>query len=437
MSALARYFLDQGAKVFGYDRTRSKLTDKLEEEGIPIIFDDEVNQIPVEVSGAQDNSLIVYTPAVPRELRLLRFFEDEGFEVVKRAQVLGAITKNSINISVAGTHGKTTTSCMLASIFSKSHLRFSAFLGGISTDLGSNYFSKDGDGKPISITEADEFDRSFLHLNPDFAIITSTDADHLDIYGDGEEILKSFIQFAALVKQENHLLANKEKAKIAYGIPYSIKDPTCDYYAEVIDRTPKGSLIDIHSGGITLLSGLEINIPGDHNIENALAAAMIAVKVGVGEDAIRTALSEFKGIKRRFEYVVDSEKHVYIDDYAHHPSELEAIISSVKRLYPNRKLTVVFQPHLYSRTRDFAEGFSKVLSEVDELIMLPIYPARELPIEGIDSKLILDNATNTNKTLLRKSELLDHIANKRPELLLTLGAGDIDRFPDQIKKILS
>jgi UDP-N-acetylmuramate--alanine ligase len=433
MSALARHFKEIGARIAGYDKTSTDLTQALENEGIHVSYEDEPGSIPRDILNNLDDSLVIYTPAIPPDLKIFEFFKDREIEPVKRAEVLGQLTRNSINISVAGTHGKTTTSCILASIFSCSHLNFSAFLGGISSDLGSNYYSKDGEGNHITITEADEFVRSFLHLQPDFAIITSTDADHLDIYGDAAELLKSFTAFALLVKKPEHMLRAKNKAFLDYGLTYSAQFSDADYSARILERTARGTRIDLLSGDFVLIKDLYINIPGDHNVENALAASIIAIKAGVEEGAIRKALFNFKGIKRRFELIFETKNMVCIDDYAHHPSELEAIIKASKRLYPSKKLMVVFQPHLYSRTQDFAEEFAGILSLVDSLVLLPIYPARELPISGVSSAIILEKVSIEDKRILEKYELMDFLQARKPELLLTLGAGDIDRFPAMIK----
>ncbi|MBR9861779.1 UDP-N-acetylmuramate--L-alanine ligase [bacterium] len=433
MSALARYFNSLGASVYGYDRTESSITEALQNEGISIGFIDEVEQIPQEVLASKDRVQIVYTPAIPKDHKIYNHLVDQGYRPVKRAFVLGQITENSVNISVAGTHGKTTTSCMLAAIFKASHLKFSAFLGGISADIKSNFYTQEGSGPGYSICEADEFDRSFLQLKPNYAIVTATDADHLDIYGSAEEIQRSFQSFADLVPDERNLLKSMH-TDLDKGLTYGIDDTQVRFCAEVNSRTARGTSMDIHFN-YHLLKDVFLGIPGDHNVENALAATIIALKCGVPEENIRKALENFKGIKRRFEFVFESKTQVYIDDYAHHPRELEAIISSARALYPDRTLTAVFQPHLYSRTRDFVDGFAKALSEVDELILLPIYPARELPIPSVESEMILERVSHNNKRVLQKSELMDYLKQKSPNLLLTLGAGDIDRFPAQIKRM--
>jgi UDP-N-acetylmuramate--alanine ligase len=437
MSALARYFNQLGVAVYGYDKTPSQLTKTLNFEGIPISFEDNVNQIPEDIVQCKTDSLVVYTPAIPKDNVILNFFKQNSFDLRKRAEVLGMVTSETINLSVAGTHGKTTTSCIVATILQHSKLKFSAFLGGISTNLGSNYHHQEGESEEhYSVTEADEFDRSFLRLNPDFSVITSTDADHLDIYGNAKDLQDSYIEFSKLIEAESHVFYAYNKAQGINGLSYSATSNLADYYAHITSKDGRGTQFSIQSKtGDMVMKDLYLNIPGTHNLENAIGASLMTFKAGVDVDSIRKGLKEFSGIKRRFEYVIDTDKVIYIDDYAHHPSELNAIISSVRELYPNKKITAVFQPHLYSRTRDFIEDFGNELSQVDELFILPIYPARELPIAGVTSEALLEETTLKQASCIDKNNLVDALKHKDVEILLTLGAGDIDRLVEPIKKL--
>lgn len=435
MSALARYFNNIEVSVFGYDKTPSPLTEQLAAEGIEITFEDEVNTIPKEINEDR-KSLIVYTPAIPASSKILSYFRDQNYVLKKRAEVLGIVTNQTYNLSVAGTHGKTTTSCMISSILLHSSVKFSAFLGGISANLGSNYFFQNGKGRHYSISEADEFDRSFLHLFPVYALVTSTDADHLDIYGTSEEIEKSFTLFSEKVVNRNHRFYAKGKANGIDGVSYSASDNTADYYASEIVQENRGTYFSIsNQQGDRILENLYLNIPGHHNLENAVGASVMCLKAGLESEVIAQGLKNFAGIKRRFEVIIDTQDLTYIDDYAHHPSELDAIISSVRDLYPTKKITTVFQPHLFSRTQDFLDGFAESLSKVDELIIIPIYPAREKPIEGVTSNAILEKVTLSKATVIEKEKVLDHLKECNLEVLLTLGAGDIDRLVQPIKQV--
>jgi UDP-N-acetylmuramate--alanine ligase len=433
MSALARYFNQQGVAIAGYDKTPSPLTDKLQEEGIEILFEDDENRIPSAYKN-KENTLVCITPAIPLNAKIYHFFKQQGFEIKKRAEILGIVTRSTINLSVAGTHGKTTTSCIVASILQHSSLQFSAFLGGISANLASNYYYQEAEGEHFSISEADEFDRSFLHLNPQYAVITSTDADHLDIYGKKETIEATYQQFAGLVK--SNVFYALHKCKINAGVSYSATHKDAVFTADNVVVKPQGTEFDFVHNGKTIIEKLYLNIPGVYNLENAIGASAMCLAAGVDKDAIRQGLAQFKGIKRRFEFIVRNEEAVYIDDYAHHPSELEALIESVKALYPTKKITAVFQPHLFSRTQDFLDGFADVLSQIDNPILIPIYPARELPIEGVTSEAILQKMTNDKAIHLEKEEVVDHIKSTRPEVLLTLGAGDIDRLVQPLRNAL-
>jgi len=436
MSALARYFHSQGYEVAGYDKTPSPLTDKLQEEGITVSFVDEIAAVDTKYINNKAGAMVVYTPAIPQNNVILNFFRDEKYMLAKRAEVLGIVTKQTTNLSVAGTHGKTTTSSMVATILQHSKKQFSAFLGGISTNLGSNYFYQKGKSEEhLSITEADEFDRSFLHLSPDYTVITSTDADHLDIYGKKEDLEKSYVDFSELVLESTHRFYAKEFAHNIDGISYSASGSDADYYAVVQSKSGKGTHFSIaNTVGESTIEDLYLNIPGEHNLENAIGATLMTLKAGIPLEAIRQGLANFKGIKRRFEYVLETDRITYIDDYAHHPSELRAIISSVRDLYPTKKITAVFQPHLFSRTQDFMAEFAHELSQVDELLLVPVYPARELPIDGVTSEAVLAQMTLSNAKCVAKENILTELKNKDIEVLLTLGAGDIDRLVQPIKE---
>ena len=429
MSAIARYFNTIGTEVFGYDKTKTSLTDKLTVEGISITFNDSITSIPKVICDNKHQTIVVVTPAIPTSHPQLNYFKNNKYEIVKRAKMLGDITKQSTNLSIAGTHGKTTTSCMLATILLHSNLDFSAFLGGISADLESNYYNR-GNGKNISITEADEYDRSFLNLDPDYAVITSTDADHLDIYGKENEVVASFYQFSKLVKKE--LFVSESADARIKGTTYGSSKGT-SLYAKNITLLEGKSTFDVEYNDV-IIDNVTLNISGVHNILNATAAIGMALSIGIETKIIKKALKRFKGIKRRFEYIYNKKDKVYIDDYAHHPSELTSTISTVKSIYPTKKITGVFQPHLYSRTRDFQDGFAKSLSLLDKLILLDIYPARELPIEGVTSKIIFDKVEVEHKELVKKTDFIKSFNPKDHEILLTLGAGDIDTLVPKIKK---
>jgi UDP-N-acetylmuramate--alanine ligase len=430
MSGLARYFNHMGCLVCGYDKTSTHLTDELENEGMQIVFEDKAELIPTEFHQPDNATLIIYTPAIPKDSLILNFLKDAGFDIQKRSQVLGILSKGSFCVAVAGTHGKTTTSTMVAHILKSVGKDCSAFLGGISSNYHSNVlFGKSN----IVVVEADEYDRSFLTLHPDIAVITSMDADHLDIYGDHSHLTDSFKQFASQLKEGGKLI-HKKGLPLDTGLTYSIKEDA-DVMAKNI-RIENGSFWFDFDNGFVSIKDIELGIAGTHNVENATAAIQAALYVGCEPQAVKAALVSFRGVKRRFEYIVKTPQHIYIDDYAHHPEELRACISSVKKLYPNKKLTTIFQPHLFTRTRDFADGFAEVLSMSDELLLLDIYPARELPIEGVDSAMLLDKMTLTNKRLISKSDVVATIQAEQPELLLTVGAGDIDTLVEPLKQVL-
>ena len=430
MSGLARYFNHLGCKVCGYDKTETELTSELIEEGISIVFEDNKETIPVDFRKPNEETLVIYTPAIPSGAQILNFFKDAGFELFKRSQVLGIISKGKFTVAVAGTHGKTTTSTMVAHILKYSGKDCSAFLGGISTNYQSNVLYGNNN---IVVVEADEFDRSFLTLHPDIAIITSMDADHLDIYGDHAHLTESFKLFASQIKPGG-LLIHRAGLPLATGFTYAV-DQIADAHATNIQIVDGSFYFDFKNKDVEIRN-IKLGIAGIHNIENAVAAIEVALLLGISTLAIKTALETFKGVKRRFEYIIKNTKQLFIDDYAHHPEELKACIKSVKKLYPDKKLTAIFQPHLFTRTRDFANGFAEALDLVDELLLLDIYPARELPIEGVTSTMLLKKMSLQNKRLCGKQEVIDIVKEEKPELLLTVGAGDIDKLVQPLKNAL-
>lgn len=430
MSALARYFAKRGCVVCGYDKTKTALTTKLEQEGILISFLDDIGTLPAAFSEKYADTLIVYTPAIPQDLALLSFFKSKGFALKKRSEVLGIISEGMYCVAVAGTHGKTTTSAMLAHILTDTGFGCTAFLGGILTNYDTNVlYGKNN----VMVVEADEYDRSFLTLHPDLAIITSMDADHLDIYGDERNLHESFQLFAGQLKENGRLFV--QHSLPMDGITYSATDQSAISANNI--RVEDGNFVFDFEDGYNTIKDLKLAMPGKHNVENATAAIGAALSLGIRTKLVKKAIANFKGVKRRFETVVKTESQIYIDDYAHHPSELAACFDAVRQLYPAKKLTVIFQPHLYTRTRDFADEFGKVLSTADEVILLEIYPARELPIAGIDSQFLLDKITIANKQKCAKESVLDLIKAKNPELILTVGAGDIDTLVTPIKNTLT
>ncbi len=436
MSNLARYFMSKGKRVAGYDRTETQLTRAMVMEGAEIHYTDKVDLIPAYCKD-KNTTLVVYTPAVPSENEEVRFFHENGFNIQKRAQVLGTITKTSKALCCAGTHGKTTTSSMLAHILKQSHLDTTAFLGGILKNYESNLMLSDK--SEFTVVEADEYDRSFHWLHPYMALITSVDPDHLDIYGSEEEYLKSFEHFTSLI-QAGGALVMKHNIKLSPKIGKDVRVYTYsmdkgDFHAENIKIGNGEIRFDFITPKETI-KNIQLGVPVRINIENSVGSMAIAWLNGVTAEELRHAMATFQGAKRRFDFLLKTDKLVMIDDYAHHPEELAASITSVKQLYPDRKVTGIFQPHLYTRTRDFAAEFARSLSLLDELILLDIYPAREKPIEGVTSKIIFDKVT-CPKTLCRKDELLPFLENKDDiEVLLTLGAGDIDQLLYRIKETL-
>ena len=440
MSALARYFKSAGKTVAGYDKTETPLTVALQSEGIAVSFVDQVELLPsfVTDTSLNEQTLIIYTPAIPKDHYQFNYILNSGLHIVKRSVVLGWITKDSFTIAVAGTHGKTTTAAIITHILKSAGINCTAFLGGVSTNYQSNFISGQyGDGsKPVIVVEADEFDRSFLTLHPDIAVITSMDADHLDIYGEKKELEDSYRLFAKQVKPYGILITK-------YGLPVNSTVPPVSYsiYSEADFCTTKISVLQhAYHFDISTPTGdyknWSLGMPGLHNIENAIASIAVAFHMNISPEKIQHALHTFLGVKRRFEYHLKNDKCTYIDDYAHHPEELRATISSVKELYNEQKVTGVFQPHLFSRTRDFADGFAASLSLLDAVIMLDIYPARELPIEGVNSNMILDKITISDKQLCSKEAMLSEIKGRRPEVVLTLGAGDIDQLVERVKTVL-
>ena len=432
MSAIARYYNFKGLKVSGYDKTPSELTHALEDEGIDIHYEDNISFIPADV----EKTLVVYTPAIPADMSELRHVISQGYRVIKRSRMLGEIAEGQRCLAVAGTHGKTTTSTMLAHIFEHSGEGCSAFLGGISKNYGSNLLVSRNN---VIVAEADEFDRSFLQLFPEIALITSMDADHLDIYGDSAHIHEAFKAFASQVSgrviAKHGIDINPEDTK-AEVLTYSYDDPEADFHACDIS-TDKCGYVSFSlrwPGGI--INGCRLGIPGWVNAENAVGAAAIALSYGLDPDKIKDALSTFSGVRRRFDIHLNTPECSYIDDYAHHPKELASAISSIREMFPGRRLTAVFQPHLYTRTRDFAEGFAESLSMVDKLILLDIYPAREEPIPGVSSEIIFREVKGPEKVMMAKEELLDYLKNEDVDILVTFGAGNIDRLTGPITEML-
>lgn len=440
MANLVRYYLANKLNVAGYDRTPSDLTRALSEEGAQIVYDDIADLIPTEFRNPKD-TLVVYTPAIPNDNNILGYFRANGFEIIKRAALLGKITLHSKGICIAGSHGKTTTSSMVAHLLHSSPIGCNAFLGGILRNYDSNLLLSAT--SPYSVIEADEYDRSFHHLSPHIAVVTSTDPDHLDIYGNEENYLESFAHFTSLINPGGFLLMHtgmKLIPRVNDGVEifsYSSSEKG-DYHASNI-RHENGHLFFDFVAPDTTITDIELGVPIDINIDNAVAAIAIAHRLGVDNDTIRQAMLSFLGAKRRFEIWLRQEGEngkVLIDDYAHSPNEVKASIASVKALYPNRKLSVIFQPHLYTRTRDFAPEFAEALSTADEVILCEIYPARELPIPGVTSEIILNDIKNADKTLCQRKDLLDLIKNRNFDILMTLGAADINVLLEDIKEIL-
>jgi UDP-N-acetylmuramate--alanine ligase len=432
MSALARYFKWLGAEVSGYDKTSTHLTDELKGEGMDITFEDNTDLIP------KDADLVIYTPAIPKDHQGFNYYKDNGYELHKRSEILGLISAEKFTIAVAGSHGKTTVSSLIAHILTQSGFGCSAFLGGIALNYNSNFLAGNND---VVVVEADEFDRSFHRLSPDMAVITAVDTDHLDIYGSKEAIDEAFIEFANHISDEGFLVI-KCGQSIEDSLPvldkafYSLNDSGADVYCSKYWVVDGGYLFNVSYYGQEL-KGFRLNMGGFHNVENAIAALTIAKELKITDENIKSALASFKGIRRRFEFVYQDAKRVFIDDYAHHPEEIRAFLESVKELYPGKKIIAVFQPHLFTRTRDLAAQFAQSLSIADEVILLDIYPARELPIAGVTSGLIFDKLSSKQKMLINKDELPAVIRRKKDiEVIVTIGAGDIDKYVKEIKEIL-
>ncbi len=442
MSALARWFKKKGLAVSGYDRTETLLTRELVEEGMNIHYQDDVLNIPAEVRAGKEETLVVFTPAIPKDHQEYLYLLSEGYTILKRSEVLGLLTKNYKTIAVAGTHGKTTTSSMVAHILKSAGKNMVAFLGGITTNYESNLVMHgEISADTIVVAEADEFDRSFLKLFPEIAIVTSADPDHLDIYGDHESMIVSFRDFVSQIKSGGSIIIQES---IVDKLAADNNSITKYIYSMSRGQFFAGN-IKAHSGffefdlmGFSgMVERIRLGVPGFHNVENAVAASVAAMLCGISVTQIKKALESFQGVKRRFEFVYRNDKVIFIDDYAHHPTEIDAFLKSVKSMYPRKKLTVVFQPHLFTRTRDFAEGFSKSLSLADELFLMDIYPARELPIAGVDSDMIMKAVTSPVKVRCGKNDLMAKLEQHEVEVLATVGAGDIDTFVQPIKSLLT
>ena len=426
MSALARYYHSLGHIVTGYDLTPSPLTRQLENEGMAIHYEDNPDLLPASID------FVVYTPAVPKTLKEYEALKQRNAVILKRSEALGEISETHFTIAIAGTHGKTTTSAMTAHILNACGKDTTAFIGGIANNFGSNLLLGQS-ADSLLVAEADEFDRSFLRLHPDVSVINSIDADHLDIYGDKRYLVASFNEFASLASKRlivKEGLEIEDASRLLFGF-----GECCDFRIHVRETKKNATLFSItHNGTET---AVQLPMPGVHNVLNATAAFAAAIEVGLKPDDIAAALLTFKGVKRRFDIRFSSEKHCYIDDYGHHPEEIKATLNAVREAFPNQKLTLVFQPHLYSRTRDFMGEFAKVLSLADELVLLDIYPARERPIEGVSSQVLLDKVPSANKKLCKKSQLVALIDREKPNLLVTMGAGDIDRFVEPLEKLIA
>ncbi len=436
MSNLARYFLANGKLVAGYDRTETPLTKSLEEEGALVHYEDGISNIPAEFIN-KDNTIVIYTPAIPDDHEELNWFMSQGFNMMKRSQALGEITKTSDSICVAGTHGKTTVSSIVAHLLKQSSVDCNAFLGGILKNYKTNLLLSDSSN--ITVVEADEYDRSFHWLHPWIAIITSLDADHLDIYGTPEAYTESFEKFASLIRDDGYLIMRhgiKMTTPVKEGVRvFTYSETEGDFHARNI-RIGNGEIVFDFVSEDVVIENIVLGVPIRINIENTISAIAAALLCGVTPDEIKHAVKSFEGAKRRFDFILKNDKVAFIDDYAHHPKELAASISSIRQLYPDRKVTGVFQPHLYSRTRDFSQDFAESLSLLDDVVLLDIYPAREKPIEGVTSEIIFEEVSSPNKLLIKRNELLDVLSNKDVDVLVTLGAGDIDKLLPDIKELL-
>ena len=431
MSAIARYFLAKGAIVAGYDKTPTVLTNQLEKEGIIIHYTDDIALAP------QQPDVVVYTPAIPKDHQELNHFINNGFTVMKRSDILQWITENAFNICIAGTHGKTTITSMVAHLLRHSGYGCNAFLGGISANYHTNFWSHE---RNVVVVEADEYDRSFLKLSPNIEVITSMDPDHLDIYGTAEEVENAFVQFSQKLKPGGTIVAKYGLSRAAelradHLFNYDHQNEAADIHVKSL-QVIEGSYHFTVQGPGWSIPNLVLHMGGLHNIDNMIAAITVAKQLDIDNDKIVAAVADYKGVRRRFEYALKTNEHVLIDDYAHHPDELKALLSGVRSIFPDRKLTLVFQPHLFSRTKDQAAGFSATLDLADEVILLPIYPARELPMEGVNSEMLLNNMQLNNKQVLSKTELLDWVKTNKPSLLVMAGAGDIDTLVNPAAALL-
>ncbi len=437
MSALARWFSSHGFKVAGYDKTPSALTNQLEKEGMEIHFEDNPGLIPsVVITG---KGLVIYTPAIPSDHKEFTYLKDLGHRLYKRSEVLGLITEDTFTVAVAGTHGKTTTSSIIAHILKENNYNIRSLIGGLSTNYESNFIINESDREPVFIVEADEYDRSFLTLNPNIAVLTSADADHLDIYGREDDLKQGFREFIKKINEEGKLFIHEKIDELASGAP--VKDVSTyginrgQFFASNISIEDGFFIFDLYAEKLILRS-LKLGVPGFYNVENAVAASAVALQLKVTEEGLRKALETYNGVKRRFEYILRKPGLVFVDDYAHHPEEIRSFLDSLRKMYPGKEITVIFQPHLYSRTRDFSQGFAESLSMADRVILLDIYPAREKPIEGVSSKLIFDQISHRRKILCTKDTLMDHLNAGELQVLATVGAGDIDRLVEPIKNQL-
>ncbi|NLA24610.1 MAG: UDP-N-acetylmuramate--L-alanine ligase [Bacteroidales bacterium] len=439
MSALALYFHKTGYKVAGYDKTESKITKQLDDSGINVNFNENISAIP-ELFKNSNNTIVIYTPAIPSNHEQLQYFINNKFKVFKRSEVLSEIANQMRSIAIAGTHGKTSITSLTAWLLNQNELETNAFMGGISNNFNSNLVIQPNANTVV--LEADEYDRSFLRLNPDIALISFIDADHLDIYGSAKSMQNAYSEFLAKIKP-NGIAVIKLDTASQLTIPkninlytYSRNNVSADFYADNINISKNKTHFDLVFKG-ERIENLSMSFAGNHHIENAVAASALALLAGANKNHIKQGLKDFKGVKRRFEYIVNQPDIVYIDDYAHHPNEIEASLNALRSLYPNKKITGIFQPHLYTRTRDFSNEFVQALSKFDEIILLDIYPARELPIEGVNSEMLLQKITNKNKKLCTKENLIDYIQNYvNTDVLISMGAGDIDRLVEPIKNIL-
>lgn len=439
MSAIARWFKHKGWRIAGYDRTPTPLTHELIEEGMEIHFDDKIEFIPGYIN--KERTLVVFTPAIPKIHIEYNYLKNNGFTILKRSEVLGVLTKNYRTIGVAGTHGKTTTSSLVAHILKSAHKNMVAFLGGITTNYNSNLVMHgEVNDDTLIVVEADEFDRSFLRLFPSMAVVTSADADHLDIYGDHHAMLTSFKDYIKQIHNGGNLIIHESVASLAEGVSTISKETygmnQGQFFAGNITANGGFFEFDLHGFGQPI-EKIQLGVPGFHNMENAIAATLVAKHLGIDNEIIKAALASFAGVKRRFEFIIKKERLVYIDDYAHHPTEIEAFLTSVKAMYSGRKLTVIFQPHLFTRTRDFAEGFSRSLSLADELLLMDIYPAREEPIPGVTSDMLFEGITSKVKIRCDKSNVMQRLEALDLDVLATVGAGDIDTFVKPIKEMLN